>query len=765
MSLNGILTGLKTSGARFINEELLKKIKQQKEADSVDNGTSEFNPNNNFKSLTIVNSNSKAEKFEGKKDVEFNGSMADFINNNHEAELSQDEQYAIAKSILDANRDELMGSVNAYYIVQQALVEDLGISASNDAQAALVELMGGAEISDLQNEYQLSNDDISKLQTIKNKLDNDNYKKFDIDENVERIPFEYIMNASYDDIETLDLPTNSTHNADAELVSYSKDQINVTYTANDKTVEVDISGLDEEAAKKLIQDTIAENYNEVDDYDTPKDLSKGILGSAIMKFISQDEANNDLFSNQGFDEGKTSFNDVLEQLYQQAKDNNGQLTIACPDVDISAIGFKNEKAAKEAISKNANAEITQMHVTQQSVSIADDNIEKGLDILDYVKFGNSDLTMKDALQQTIVKSLAGTPYANKTLSEAMELAKTNKNAEMYQNLKLLQGSSYDTDNPDTFKEAINGDLKDKKFLSVHDMLGYASSALRQELGNNHEVFDNAVINQENQTLYDLLNINVKKLMNEKGLDVIKLEDANYTQTGAKIDRTPKAPAAPQQQQSAPQVPAPEPEVIVEHEVHTKTKKVTVTTDNGETVTTETTTTVTTETTATVTTERVESVTTERVETVTTERVETVTTETGETITQEIHDTVTLEIHDTATLEIHDTVTNEIHDTVTNEITVTCDPVPPVSGDDGDGAETHEKTTEGDGGSIGLPETGNTDTDETDKTDENGDGNAATNEQDTQGDGGSIGFGDAGSSGDASGGNGTSSDSDKDKDKE
>ncbi|MBQ8476130.1 hypothetical protein IJ531_03610 [bacterium] len=461
----------------------------------------------------LIEAQTRAAKMNGQ-------SMTEFIERQYGTNLDEGEQYAAMKEVVDANRSRLIEPINEQYLITQ-VIGDLGDITDNENHMSMVHTVVDALLEnpdvDIENLHQWSdngNDIVASwkdltpasqeaLKNVQEKLKNNEYDQFDIDVNVDKIPPEVIKYANYQGVvQALRCPTISTLQKDTDTDT-DKITTDIGFSAetgkrNDlgqSVLDVDVNGKDADEAREYIEKIIAQSYGLVDEFGNPLTLDSQ-AGSAIVDAIARDENNNQYFDggNNFFDIGKSGVDEVVNRLYLEAMRNGGTIDFVCPDVDISIQGeeLTVDDARAQLIKENGEVQFTQLHVLQDSVSIENDNINKGIDILEYVEYQGQPL--KQVLQETIAQSFNDTVYAELTYDQAIELAKTNKDAEAYNNLILLQGSEFaNTPKNDpnfTLGDAIKGIL-DNEYPTVNYIKTLAATAVKQELGNNHAIYDDS----------------------------------------------------------------------------------------------------------------------------------------------------------------------------------------------------------------------------------------------------------------------------------
>ena len=596
--------------------ELNEEVEAQSEAQQADKSEKADKQSSIFKKLDSNESANKASytfemvdgdysanikkpsSQEGTIKADSSNQMADFVEeyynqykDNDVSSLTEKERYAVEKALIDENRETViddngttvMDAINKTYLTSQVLndLEEISEDDTLTSYDVVGQLLDDsqADIAQVEGYANLSDETKEALKNIQDKLQKNEYDQYPKDVNTEKISQEVIENTVFVDSNadnpkeiTFNCPQVSTLGVDTDAkgtylytnIGFNFDSSAVEGAKTDDEgknwLSIDVKDMKEEDAKAAIKDNIAKAYG------INSSNLKSMAGSAIMNAISTSEDNNKLFDGVDeqlgfFDEGAATVDDVVDRLYakaKQASDNNEEFSFNCPDVDISTQGYNfysAENARARLTSGSGDTTFTQMHVTQDSISAQDNNINNALDILDYVQYG--DKSLKQTLQNSILSELSGTKYENLSYNEAVNKAKADEGEDSatYQNLVLI-ADKFQGDDADS-AEALKGAIKEVKDSGVEygtskNLKSLAATAVKQEFGNNQVLYnqdktgaiadkDGKPINYNNA--FDVLTLDVKGMLDKASketgetIDQIKLEDVNYAVHGEKVSQS------------------------------------------------------------------------------------------------------------------------------------------------------------------------------------------------------------------------------------
>ena len=341
--------------------------------------------------------------------------------------MTQGEVNTAMQSIIDNNR-WMMNDINNTYLktqVTQDVIDTLypdGVpeGVNEDTIVNYVEDLVNNSKKFSSSETELTEEE-KQLTSIAQKVQNNQYDKFDENIRVSQIPAEFIEATEFsvpenveDSIEIFvpDLNTlkNNGTNIDEQL---SK---TVVFEATNKGLNFDdISQMDEQQAKQYIQNVIAENYglgriaedgtfeygsynengefvkSEVQDNGNGKaDLTESYAGIAVLSAIAKEEGNNNIMA--GIDEDP---NAILDKLYEGIKNGN---SVYCPNTEMNVLydstnGRISEGSEKLLLAQEGNnGTITYIHAKEDSIIADSEGKLTGASVLDAYDFNGKTLS-------------------------------------------------------------------------------------------------------------------------------------------------------------------------------------------------------------------------------------------------------------------------------------------------------------------------------------------------------------------------------------
>ena len=341
--------------------------------------------------------------------------------------MTQGEVNTAMQSIIDNNR-WMMNDINNTYVKTQVTQDVIDTLYPNGVPEDIDENTIVNYVEDLVNntekfsstEAQLSEEE-KKLTSIAQKVQNNQYDKFDENVRASQIPAEFIEATEFsapenveDSIEIFvpDLNTlkNNGTNIDEQLSN------TVVFEATNKGLNFDdISQMDEQQAKQYIQNVIAENYglgriaedgtfeygsynengefvkSEVQDNGNGSaDLTESYAGIAILSAIAKEEGNNNIMA--GIDEDPSA---ILDRLYEGIKNGN---SVYCPNTEMNVLydstnGRISEGSEKLLLAQEGNnGTITYIHAKEDSIIADSEGKLTGASVLDAYDFNGKTLS-------------------------------------------------------------------------------------------------------------------------------------------------------------------------------------------------------------------------------------------------------------------------------------------------------------------------------------------------------------------------------------
>ena len=352
------------------------------------------------------------------------------VNNMTEGEIN-----TVMQSIVDNNR-WMMKDINSTYLkaqVAQDIIDTLypdGIpdGVDEDTVVNYVEDIVNNNEKYTSNTQELTEEE-QQLKEIAQKVQNDEYDKFDENVRVSQIPPEIIAATEFNIPEEIEdpvkifVPDLNTLKANGTRVDEQLSNTVVFEAGNKSLTFDDISEMDEQQAKQYIQNVIAENYglgriaedgtfeygsyngNGVfiksetqDNGNNNADLADSYAGIAILTAIAKEEGNNDMMA--GIDEDPSA---IIDKLYQGIKDGNN---LYCPDTEMNVLydSTKNELekgSEKLLLAREGNSgTITYIHAKEDSIIADSEGNLTGENILSAYDFNGKTLAQIGANPKT-----------------------------------------------------------------------------------------------------------------------------------------------------------------------------------------------------------------------------------------------------------------------------------------------------------------------------------------------------------------------------
>ena len=341
--------------------------------------------------------------------------------------MTQGEVNTAMQSIIDNNR-WMMNDINNTYLktqVTQDVIDTLypdGVpeGVNEDTIVNYVEDLVNNSKKFSSSETELTEEE-KQLTSIAQKVQNNQYDKFDENIRVSQIPAEFIEATEFsvpenveDSIEIFVPDLNTLKNNGTKV----DEQLSktVVFEAVNKGLNFDdISQMDEQQAKQYIQNVIAENYglgriaedgtfeygsynengefvkSEVQDNGNGSaDLTESYAGIAVLSAIAKEEGNNNIMA--GIDEDP---NAILDRLYEGIKNGN---SVYCPNTEMNVLydstnGRISEGNEKLLLAQEGNnGTITYIHAKEDSIIADSEGKLTGASVLDAYDFNGKTLS-------------------------------------------------------------------------------------------------------------------------------------------------------------------------------------------------------------------------------------------------------------------------------------------------------------------------------------------------------------------------------------
>ena len=365
---------------------------------------------NKVSSLTVINNNSGNSALgDGQRGVlnaDSSNQLDDLIKERYGTNLTSEQKSTVAKAIVQNNKS-MLSSINKTYALSQMASEVDWDKLSEDDKESLMnnfaEIVSGKDLTENPNSSKIS--DMAKAAA--KKYENNEYKQFDKNTSVEQIPTELIMNTDYTSdgvnrqvvcpkVNTLDTNSNAKEATSSVKYSAKSADENGVGKLEYKTSETDLTKKDE--VKKELSDQIAKEYNLVDKDGNPLSLDS-YAGTSILNAIVKSGQNDKIFS--GRDVDASNCLDVLAEYAIIRGRNDQTADVTMPEASVSFLSdnqMSADEVKAEAEKENTISDISYLHAKQDSVSLKDDNIKTGLDVLGYIGYGEEGKTLKDAVE-------------------------------------------------------------------------------------------------------------------------------------------------------------------------------------------------------------------------------------------------------------------------------------------------------------------------------------------------------------------------------
>ena len=341
--------------------------------------------------------------------------------------MTQSEVNTAMQSIIDNNR-WMMNDINNTYLktqVTQDVIDTLypdGVpeGVNEDTIVNYVEDLVNNSKKFSSSETELTEEE-KQLTSIAQKVQNNQYDKFDENIRVSQIPAEFIEATEFsvpenveDSIEIF-VPDLNTLKNNGTKVDEQLSKTVVFEAVNKAPNFGDISAMEEEDAKRYIQNVIAENYglgriaedgtfeygsynengefvkSEVQDNGNGSaDLTESYAGIAILSAIAKEEGNNAIMA--GIDEDP---NAILDRLYEGIKNGN---SVYCPNTEMNVLydstnGRISEGSEKLLLAREGNnGTITYIHAKEDSIIADSEGKLTGASVLDAYDFNGKTLS-------------------------------------------------------------------------------------------------------------------------------------------------------------------------------------------------------------------------------------------------------------------------------------------------------------------------------------------------------------------------------------
>ena len=341
--------------------------------------------------------------------------------------MTQGEVNTAMQSIIDNNR-WMMNDINNTYLktqVTQDVIDTLypdGVpeGVNEDTIVNYVEDLVNNSKKFSSSETELTEEE-KQLTSIAQKVQNNQYDKFDENIRVSQIPAEFIEATEFSAPENVEdsieifVPDLNTLKNNGTKVDEQLSKTVVFEAVNKDLNFGDISAMEEEDAKRYIQNVIAENYglgirkedgtfeygsydsegnfvpSEIQDNGNGKaDLTESYAGIAILSAIAKEEGNNAIMA--GIDEDP---NAILDKLYEGIKNGNN---IYFPDTEMNVLydstnGQITEGSEKLLLAREGNnGTITYIHAKEDSIIADSEGKLTGASVLDAYDFNGKTLS-------------------------------------------------------------------------------------------------------------------------------------------------------------------------------------------------------------------------------------------------------------------------------------------------------------------------------------------------------------------------------------
>ena len=557
------------------------------------------------------------KKATGGKEYDFtdkDGKVATLVDNIHGNQLTQAQKYAAEREVYDANRNTT-GMVNIAYIASQA-IKDMGMGyfdkesdLYNEAAEIYLRSLTAAHMLNINLDL-VQNTGLDETATsfireqfedvVAPKIDADEYETYLTDVEQNDIPNEILEFTDFATAGKVYAPTIQTIDETSRKEQFSNLKANLAYSAYDnkgsktgqyftvekdpetdlRTLKFNLEGICDKEVAGYVENIIANAYHLSDSDKNGNYTLRSLVGSAIRDEIAKAESNNEIFGNT--DIGTLTTDNFISIVTNAAKEGK---TIVVPKVDMSIQSNVelNETEARILLEKENNSiNYAQLHITQESIPVADKEKFNGVDILEYVEYKDDETTLKEALQSSVSNEILESSkeaqdYYQSVLDEYKQASVSSNSimtpANLYQSLYNTREELKNTEDYDSLTKEAKDEIKEKvdmleNLMIVSDKLfdenenlknisaleytvdikdaetlkTLAASAIEQELGNDIILFDTfnsikEVSPIKDSTVEKLLNFNVKEVLTANGYTVIRLEDANYTAAQAQVRNT------------------------------------------------------------------------------------------------------------------------------------------------------------------------------------------------------------------------------------
>lgn len=341
--------------------------------------------------------------------------------------------------------------------------------------------------------------------------------------NPDTIPEEYIDEADYSGISTVKYETLATLKSGNDINADGKIATDIIFETN--------AGL-----LNFSNCHSASDYEEVikDAYNLDNTTSQA--ASAILESLVKDNSEDFM----GLDLVNAKKNsDIIRFMAEKRIKRLNAKDVLLSSTDMTKV------SKTDYTQPNTEERSVQLHISQDYAQIGID-AEKGIDLLEYVEYGNTNL--KDALQDAIIaqdlSSLFSSKYNGLSYTEALNQSfKSGK--KLYNNLRLLKDRFGNSANLQEDVREAQQALQGQTSEDVASIKELCATAVRQIYDSN-EILHYYFQNNESDDVNVLLNIDLQYIISKKTDSIVQnannymilLEDVNYIIPGVKNYTTP-----------------------------------------------------------------------------------------------------------------------------------------------------------------------------------------------------------------------------------